>query len=164
MAKETTKKVSKQPVEKKTSKSTEVTQTIIARRKRPTTRTLLVAVLVVVLAGGLVYTGMRYQQSREEVARLSDPTEAAKAETDKLIQQVSNLVELPQNETPTVATVADKDKLAAQPFFVNAQNGDKVLIYTQAKKAVLYRPSTNKVIEVAPVNLGEDTPKGTSQQ
>jgi hypothetical protein len=55
-----------------------------------------------------------------------------------------------------VATVSDASKLQSQQFFAKAQNGDKVLIFTNAKRAVLYRPSTNKVIEYAPVNIGNN--------
>ncbi|MBI5357887.1 hypothetical protein HZB74_03515 [Candidatus Saccharibacteria bacterium] len=65
------------------------------------------------------------------------------------------MVEVPQGEEPTIATVQDVSKLQNQAFFKNAQNGDKVLIYSQAKKAILYRPSTDKIIEVGPVNIGD---------
>ena len=64
---------------------------------------------------------------------------------------------LPTGETPTIATVTDASKLKDQAFFTNAVTGDKVLIYTNAKKAFLYRPSTNKIINIAPVNLGSGT-------
>ena len=62
-------------------------------------------------------------------------------------------MELPQ-EVPTVATVSDVSKLKNQAFFANAKNGDKVLIYQNAKKAILYRPSSNKIVEFGPINLG----------
>ncbi|PIR80160.1 MAG: hypothetical protein COU25_01495, partial [Candidatus Levybacteria bacterium CG10_big_fil_rev_8_21_14_0_10_35_13] len=54
---------------------------------------------------------------------------------------------------PTIATITDKSQLSTQPFFNNAVDGDKVLVYANAKKAILYRPSTDKIIEVAPVNI-----------
>ncbi len=59
--------------------------------------------------------------------------------------------------TPTVATVSDPAKLQGQTFFANAKVGDKVLIYTNAKMAYLYDPISNKLINVAPLNIGTST-------
>jgi hypothetical protein len=79
----------------------------------------------------------------------------AEAEVLSLQASVGKLIELP-DETPTIATVSDKSKLLDQPFFAKAENGDKVLIFTQGKKAIIYRPTTGKIIEVAPINLSEN--------
>ena len=83
-----------------------------------------------------------------------------RAETTTLINKINKQrVSLPpadiENGEPTLVTVQDVTKLQDQEFFEKAQNGDKVLIYEQAKKAYLYRPSTNRVINVAPVSTGE---------
>lgn len=85
-----------------------------------------------------------------------DSAKAVASESQQLIAKVGKLFALPTNEEPTVATVSDVAKLKNQQFFALAQNGDKVLIYTNAKKAVLYRPSVNKIIEVGPVNVKSD--------
>lgn len=77
----------------------------------------------------------------------------SQVEADKLISEVSLLIALPTDEKPTVATVTDLEKVKDQPFFKNAKNGDKVLIYTNAKKAILYRPSEKRIIEVGAVNI-----------
>lgn len=106
-------------------------------------------VVAAVLAVG-VYFFVQYQHAQ---ALLKDPTLAAKEEITNLVAAVGKLMELPVGETPTVATVSDKDKLKDQAFFAHAQTGDKVLIYSNARKAILYRPSTNKIIEVAPLNI-----------
>ncbi len=76
------------------------------------------------------------------------------SEVEKILKSVGALIELPQGENPTLATVSDKTKLSNQDFFKKAENGDKVLIYTGAKMAILYRPSMNKLINIASVNLG----------
>jgi len=81
-----------------------------------------------------------------------------KSTAKELVEKVGKLIELPKGEDPTIATVSDKNALPKQAFFTNAQNADQVLIYTKAKKAILYRPSTNKIIEVGPVTVSELTP------
>ncbi|HSW78826.1 MAG TPA: hypothetical protein VLF88_02310, partial [Candidatus Babeliales bacterium] len=106
----------------------------------------------------------KYNKSQKEVKRLSNPTAVAQQEQQQLVAKVSTLTVLPAGETPTVATVTDITKLKDQPFFANAQNGDKVLIYTKAKKAYLYRPSTGKIINIAPVNIGSGNTTTTQTQ
>ena len=127
--------------------------------KRDLTRLLFWLGIILLLAaciGGAVYYMNRYHQSQQQVKKLTAASQKPTAEqqNQQLIAQIGKITQLPQGETPTVATVTDITKLKDQVFFANAQNGDKVLIYTQAKEAYLYRPSTNKIINIAPVNLG----------
>ncbi len=81
------------------------------------------------------------QKSPEEVA----------AVVTSLVEEVGKLIVLPEGEEPTIATVSDPEKLKDQLFFANAKLGDKVLLYTEAKKAYLYDPVAKKLIEVAPI-------------
>lgn len=133
--------------------------------KKPQGNMFLWPVMVVLLAaaiGTAAYYVNRYHDSQNQVKKLaSNPTVTAQQQQQDLINKVGKLTVLPAGEAPTVATVTDISKLKDQAFFVNAQNGDKVLIYTQAKKAFLYRPSTNKIINIAPVNLGNTTQSST---
>lgn len=69
-------------------------------------------------------------------------------------------LELPTDEEPTLATVTDREKLAEQPFFQKAENGDKVLIYSNSGRAVLYRPyKEKKIIDVTTVNVTKPEPE-----
>jgi hypothetical protein len=79
-----------------------------------------------------------------------------KSENEELLQEVQKLMSLPTDEKPTIATVTDVDAVSDQPFFKSAQNGDKVLIYTNAKKAILYRPKERRIIEVGAVNINNE--------
>ena len=124
---------------------------------------LIVVAIIAVAFGGFYF--VKYEKVQKEIQTIkTDPSttqKATAAETQKLIGEVGKLMELPK-ETPTIATVTDASKLKSQEFFQNAQNGDKVLIYTAEKKAILYRESLNKIVDVAPVNIG--TPSATQQQ
>lgn len=96
-------------------------------------------------------------QFRENLQLKANPEQIAQEQTEELIEKVGKLYALPQDETPTVATVVDPEKLNEQAFFARAEEGDKVLIYTKAGKAILYSPGKNQIIEVAPVNLGDSS-------
>jgi len=39
-----------------------------------------------------------------------------------------------------------------QPFLKNAANGDVLIVYPNAGEALMYRPSSNKLIAVGPVD------------
>ena len=69
-----------------------------------------------------------------------------------MVKKVNKLIYLPQEETPTVATVTDAAGLAkTQVFYKEANNGDKVLIYFKAQKAYIYNPTKNILVNVGPV-------------
>ena len=113
----------------------------------------VLALVALVLIGGGTLGYKKYVALQAENKRLANPQAAAEDEARRIKSEVAQLIELP-NEDPTVATVVDIEKLKNQPFFSSAQNGDRVLLFAQAKKAVLYRPSTGKIVEVAPINIG----------
>lgn len=110
----------------------------------------ILRVLLVLVFLAAVGFGVYYYRGYQKL--LKNPQAANDQEAAQLQATVGKLMVLP-NETPSTATVLDKEKVKDQPFFANAENGDKVLIYTNAKKAVLYRPSTGKIIEVMPISL-----------
>ena len=111
-------------------------------------RLIAAAVLVLILIFLYVYN---QNKSGNPVLPGQKPNVAAQEQN--LIQKVGNLILLPANETPQIATVSDKTKLPNESFFAQAQNGDKVLIFNIAQEAILYRPSINKIISVAPINV-----------
>lgn len=72
-----------------------------------------------------------------------------------LVTDVGHHMLLPTDETPTLATVSDMHALEGQEFFRNAQEGDKVLMYMRSQRAIIYRPSIDKIIEVGPITGAE---------
>lgn len=118
---------------------------------------LLIVILVVVLmiSGGVSY--YFYNKYQESQKLLKNPNAAAQAEIDSLVSRVGKIIELPKDETPTIATVSDISKLKNQPFFAHAKNGFKVFLYQKAKKAIMYDPGANKIIEVQPLSIGDSS-------
>lgn len=84
-------------------------------------------------------------------------------EAEKIIQKIEKFMELPDEE-PQVGTITDKEKLKDYPFFDKAQEQDKVLVFTQARKVILYRPSSNKIIEVAPLTSSSPSPEKIEEE
>lgn len=112
-----------------------------------------VAILLLLAVCGYLF--WQNVQAQQKIQKLSNPQAVSQAETDMIVKKVGAIVALPGDETPTIATVVDYTKLQSQPFFANAQNGDKALLYAKAKKAYLYRPVANKLIEVAALNINK---------
>jgi hypothetical protein len=111
-------------------------------------------IISLVLAAVIAWLAYGYITTKNQLEQTKSPTGQGLTETQRLVNKVSLLVDLPPGETPTIASVNDASKLKNQAFFANAKDGDKVLIYSKAGKAVLYRPSTNRVIDYSTVNLG----------
>ena len=123
-----------------------------------TKKSILGFILFVVVGGSLATSGYFYKQY-EKIKK--NPNLVAQEEVKNLVTQVGQLMVLPVDEVPSVATVVDKDKLKDQPFFKNTVKDDKILIYTKAKKAILYRPSTHKIIEFAPLAISDNQSQPT---
>jgi hypothetical protein len=110
---------------------------------------ITIGVLAVALVASIAFNLTQANQ----VKTLKDPNGAAQNQIRKVVADVGKLIVLPANETPTIATVSDLTPLKSQPFFANAAVGDQVLIYTTARKVILWRPAENKIIEVAPLTV-----------
>lgn len=110
-----------------------------------------------------ILVGYNWLSSGKGVSGLPSEKNIAEAEIKGLVEEVGDKIQLP-NETPTLATVSDVAKLSGQQFFKNAQNGDKVLIFSNAKMAILYRVSIHKIIAVAPLNVPPDVAASQNNQ
>ena len=112
----------------------------------PKNKKIIIAIVVVLI---LISGGYYFGSSKQSV----NSAEAVIAkETTDLVGRVGLIMELP-NEVPAVATIIDEGKIRNEPFFVGAKNGDKILVFVQAQKLVIYRPSTNKIINSTTLSL-----------
>ena len=126
--------------------------------KSPRKFKILVFLIVIVAVGGVFSSIYMWKK----VKNLENPSLAVESEVRRIVGDISKIVVLPSDETPTLATVSDPEKLRSQPFFSNAEVGDKVLIYTVSKKAILWRPSVSKIIEISAINPSSLTTQGSN--
>ena len=117
----------------------------------------IIAFLLLLTVLGFAAAGYFYWQAQgtNNNSTATKQTEANRAKEVKA--KVAKLISVPADETPTLATVTDKAKLKDQPFFKDAQNGDQILIFPQAKKAIIYREDENRLINVGPIAITSDS-------
>ena len=122
----------------------------ILKKMGPKKISLIILLLVAIFG----VWGTTHFYNKYKALTLDANAEAAK-ETQRLVGELGKIMELPKGETPTVATISDKEKLKGQAFFSMAENGDILFAYTTSMKAILYRPSTSKIVNVAPISINQ---------
>jgi hypothetical protein len=128
------------------------TPTINTQKTPKTSRKNLVIVLVVILA--LIPSAYFYNKSRTQ-------TKDSVTQIQEVQKKVGKHILLPTGETPSLIpalTQEQLNKLVSQTFFSQAKVGDEVLVYSRAGRAILYRPSIDRVVEMAPLNSSTTTP------
>jgi hypothetical protein len=117
-----------------------------------------ILLIILALAIGVGATALIVKQ-KPEFLGLTKGSAQIQDDVDALVAEVGTIYALPTDEVPTIATITDVEKLGDQPFFRNAKNGDKVLVYTNASKAILYRPQEKRIIEVGAVSINKQVPQ-----
>lgn len=121
----------------------------IAKNKILLTSLIFVVILALIGTGFLYY---QYQKTAKELKKVKSQTTTQDAvkpdEVKKLVAEVAKVARLPENETPSIATITDASKLKDQTFFKDAKNGDILLVYNNSGKAVLYDPKEKKVVDI----------------
>ena len=75
----------------------------------------------------------------------------ANVEIEEVVSMVGQLIILPEDLKPNIATIENVDKLREKEsnFYKNAEDGDKLLIYPD--QVILYNPKRNIIVNVAPI-------------
>lgn len=113
-------------------------------------KNVLYGVALIVVAVGGYYGYMAYQAKQN-----TPEAQAAKltAQKDAIITKIKSLTVLPEEE-PVLFTVNDATLLKGQQaFFKDATNGDVLLVFQASGKALIYRESTNKIVNSGPVSF-----------
>ncbi len=116
--------------------------------KRPSRPIIILLILCIAALG----TSFFFYQKWRTASQTTSVTQT------KLAESLAKIIELP-DEQPTVVTVSDKQKLTNQALAERVENKDMLLIYGRAQKLIVYRPSSQKVIDI--ITFGEKNTPGT---
>ncbi|HZM63503.1 MAG TPA: hypothetical protein VFB59_00030 [Candidatus Saccharimonadales bacterium] len=102
--------------------------------------------LAAALAGG-AWLFFKYRQAVD-----ANP----KTVEERTIQRINEMVEAP-SEKPSVVTVSDASKLTNKELANRAKNDDKLLIYTENKRIIIFRPLSDKIVDMLTIRDTSDT-------
>ncbi|HYF04616.1 MAG TPA: LytR C-terminal domain-containing protein [Patescibacteria group bacterium] len=118
----------------------------------------IIIVLVLAGAGYWVYTGQA--GSADGAEETSDSTPASTNE--EVLAKLSKIYVVPEGEVAQVRNAGEvMQSLADKSILGNAQESDKLIIYNSAGKVIVYRPSTNQVVNILPLNPQQSQPADT---
>ncbi len=133
------------------------TKNLSSRSTTPTGRSQLIMmwILLILALGAFMWSFLNYTQTKKQLAILTDPklaSELSQRETEVLLEKIAKHAVLPKEKNPVVAVINDVEQLAAtQDFYSMAHNGDKVVIYSNARKAIIYDEKADRIVNIGPV-------------
>lgn len=123
-----------------------------AQKVRPLT--VLATFCVLLLIVGTMVMTFLYYRTRQQLLLLSTPQgqqRLSEQEMAVVLEQLGKLTLLPDEE-PVMATIIDAGYLATQSaFYEQSENGDKLVVFPTAKKAIIYSPARNIIVNSGPV-------------
>jgi hypothetical protein len=109
----------------------------------------LIVLVLLALIGGGTYAYFKYHSKASIEKR-------AQVETVRLVKEVRKVMILPETDVPAVFDIQDPVLLTSQQaFFAGAEKGDKLLVYPQLGKAIIYSPSRHIIVNVGPVTFND---------
>ena len=102
---------------------------------------IVIAIVLVILLVWGVISIIKHQGSRDEM----------------IVKRAARHFLLPVAEKPSVVEIKNSDQLRSeQPFYQGAKDGDFLLIYTDAKKAIIYSLQRDIIINAGPIFAGQE--------
>jgi hypothetical protein len=99
-----------------------------------------------------------YFKTKERIAALQTPAAqqtAVQNEVSSAMKQLKTHLLVPEEE-PVIATIIDPALVATKSaFYSQVQKDDQLIIFPEAKKAVLFRPRSNIIVNMGPLQFEE---------
>lgn len=125
-------------------------ETVAVRKKAPkhlTVYALLVVCALAVASSAFFYYKYQHSQQNKDVTLRKE-----------LVGRLGKVLQLP-NADPSIVTVADKTKFGNPTLASRVENQDMLLIYNDAKRIIIYRPSSEKVVDMLTFENSTSLPK-----
>lgn len=120
-------------------------ENVSEKRFRRIFKKIVAVVALIFLIAGLSWVFYFYHLNKKNTAQQAAPQKSLQ----EIKKRIGVFMELPVDEEPILTTVNEAERVNGQKFFSKAQNGDDVLNYVKNKEVILYRWSSNKIIEVS---------------
>lgn len=140
------------------SKSTKINlpETEVVTKKTKFTKKAVQRILLIILGViiGVGFTFLYIQKFGIPFRNMSQNISKIEQEKilNEMVEKVGKLIILPQDEVPVMATIEDAETLMKKEvFYAGTKNGDIVLMYQKALKAVVYSPDRNIIVNVGPI-------------
>jgi DNA-directed RNA polymerase subunit E'/Rpb7 len=81
-----------------------------------------------------------------------------------LLQDIGKRIDLPIGEDPTIILIEDAEKASKeQAFYSQVIKGDVVVIYPNARKAIIWSPSRMKIVNAGVVDIQSDQAQNSTE-
>jgi hypothetical protein len=122
-------------------------------------KSTLIIVTIAIIAAVLVVVTLSRKKDQSTIANSDSQvqdSDLSEKEIAEIIKDIKDIILVPEDEEPLVATVLNAAELRAQqPFYGDVQDGDILLIYQSKQKAILFNPVQKKIINVGPLQFNE---------
>ncbi len=119
-------------------------------------RKLLLGILILAAGMSIGWMGRdayaAYTTSKHASVNTTKEAATPESEVAALQASIASLLANPPAETPALLTVTDTSKLTTD-FLRQSQPGDKVLLYNDSKKVIIFRPTAHKIVDIGPLTI-----------
>jgi hypothetical protein len=119
---------------------------------KPGATKIILIIYIVLSLAAIGFLGFKYWELTNKKAVFSGD-----ANVDKILANLKEHMVLPENETPVIVPVKEADQMdQSQSFYQGIQDGDYLVIFSEAKKAIIYRYTEDKIVNISTVFITKE--------
>ena len=121
--------------------------------------TILLTLIFVILAFSAVFFYKKSMHADKKLPQQPAPTKTIKINPNQdLLSDLDKRLILPKGDS-IIFNLSDLASLTNQPFFNGSKPTDKLILFQEEKKAVLYDPIAKQIINIGPLVIVPATPE-----